>query len=371
MFDVLNMKINTYAQIPEQSLDSAIVADFDSANYYFALVEEASQYPGLTGIELIVFYLSQGLQFEKAAMETMFTQWKEKLFEFDKVEKKLYYLGKGSKYQKEAKEISFKSLEEKLDTLFAWREWDPIPFPPLADTLFDSANTYFGLVNSTHEDISIPELDKIVMKIHYLNSGFQYQKDATRIMFLNLEEKLDLLLERDFVGLPDTVSMSFDSANYYFDYPHSVPPVEGELEHIEYVLDTFAKALKFAKDAKWLMFDELEKKIDSLPETGVREMGEVETVPERFVLLQNYPNPFNPATNIQFMIPEPAQVKIEIFNVLGKKIVTLVDEKLGAGHKIVEWDGKDDQGIEVSTGIYFYRLKAGEFTQTRKMVLLK
>ena len=106
-----------------------------------------------------------------------------------------------------------------------------------------------------------------------------------------------------------------------------------------------------------------------LPETGVREVGETETAPEGFALLQNYPNPFNPITNIKFMLPEPAWVKVEIYNILGKKIVTLVDEKLSTGHKIVEWDGKDNQGNEVSTGIYFYRLRAGDFTQTRKMVL--
>lgn len=374
MFDTLNVKINAFAHIPEDSLDPDIVADFEIADSFFAEIDLIDQFPGLTElqkIELKIFYLSQGQQFVKNAMEEMFAQWKEKLFEFDKIEKKLYYLGKGSKYQKEAKEISFKSLEEKLDTLFAWREWDPIPFPALADTLFDSANINFGLVSSTHEDISIPELDKILMKIHYLNNGFEYQKDATRIMFMNLEDKLDSLLERPLLGLPDTVITSFDSANYYFEYTHSVPPVGGELDHVENVLDTFAKALKFAKDAKWLMFDELENKIDSLPETGVREVGEKETVPEKFVLLQNYPNPFNPTTNIEFVIPEPAQVKIEIFNILGEKIVTLVNEKLGAGHKVVEWDGKDDQGIDVSTGIYFYRLKAGDFTQTKKMVLLK
>ena len=79
----------------------------------------------------------------------------------------------------------------------------------------------------------------------------------------------------------------------------------------------------------------------------------------------------NPTTNIEFVIPEPARVKVEIYNILGEKIVTLVDEKLSAGYKIVEWDGKDNQGNEVSTGIYFYKLKAGDFTQTKKMVLLK
>ncbi len=378
MFDTLNVKINTFVQIPEESLDPDIVADFDSANHYFEHIDYVHQEPGLTELQKIewkIFYLSQGQQFVKDAKEKMFTQWKEKLFEFDKVEKKLYYLGKGSKYQKDAKWIVFQHLEEKLDTLFAWREWEPIAIPPLVEEHFDSANSYFNQINSTHLDPIIPELEKIGMKINLLKHGFQHQKDATWIMFLNLEDKLDSLLGKPLLGLPGAVDTSFDSANYYFHqvnlvYEDPVPP-EAELDKIEAMLDLFTRALKFAKDAKWLMFDELEEKIDSLPPTEVREIGETETLPERFVLLQNYPNPFNPTTEIEFVIPKSAQVKIEIFNILGEKIATLVDQKLGAGHKAVEWDGKDDQGREVSTGIYFYRLKAKDFTQTKKMVLLK
>jgi len=186
------------------------------------------------------------------------------------------------------------------------------------------------------------------MKIDLLKYAFRFGKDTTWIVFINLENELNSVLGRPLAGLPDTIITYFDSANYYFNCGQSTPPVGGELDHIENVLDTFAKALKFAKDAKWLMFDELEKKIDSLPETGVREVGETEIVHERFVLLQNYSNPFNPTTNIELMLPEPAQVKLEIFNVLGKKTATLVDEKLGVGHKVIKWDGKDDQGRKVS-----------------------
>ncbi len=378
MFDTLNVKVNAYAHVPQDSLDPDIVADFDSADYYFSQIELVGEIPGLTElqkIELKIFYLSRGQQFVKQAKEKMFAQWKETLFEFDKVEKKLYYLGKGAKYQKEAKEIVFKHLEEKLDTLFAWHGWTPIGFPPEAQEGFDSANAYFGQVNSTHLDPAVPELEKIGMKIDLLKHGFKCQKDASWLMFQNLEQKLDSLLGRPDLGLPDTVNLFFDSANYYFElvnllYEDPVPP-DAELPKIENMLDLFTRALKFAKDAKWLAFEELEGKIDSLPPTEVRETGEAETLPETFVLLQNYPNPFNPTTEIEFMIPEPAQVKLEIFNILGRKIVTLVDRKLGPGHKVADWNGEDDQGKEVSTGIYFYRLEAGDFTQTKKMVLLK
>jgi hypothetical protein len=380
MFDTLNVKINIYVQMPDEGLDPDIVADFDSATNYFALIDETEQIPELTElqkIELMIYYLSQGQQFVKHAKEKMFTQWKEKLFEFDKIEKKLYNINQGSQYAKDAKKLIFEHLEEKLDTLFERRGWEPIGFPALVTEHFGIANSYFELVNSLHLEYTpdTTEMKKIGLKIHYLKHALWHQRLATWLMFANLEEKLDSLLYKEYLGLPELVDLYFDSAGFYFDSVNVIygqfGGFAGELDKIEEMLDAFTVALKFAKDAKWLMFDELEDKIDSLPETGVREVGEKETLPEKFVLMQNYPNPFNPFTSIEFSIPAPAWVKVEIYNVLGKKIVTLVDEKLSAGYKIVEWDGKDDQGNDVSTGIYFYRLKAGEFTQTRKMVLLK
>jgi parallel beta-helix repeat protein len=100
-------------------------------------------------------------------------------------------------------------------------------------------------------------------------------------------------------------------------------------------------------------------------ETGCREK------PSAFSLYQNCPNPFNPTTNIEFDLPRSGPVRIEIFNILGQKIRTLVNEHMKAGHWLVDWDGKDDNGNDVSSGIYFYRLQAGEFTQTKKMILLR
>lgn len=103
----------------------------------------------------------------------------------------------------------------------------------------------------------------------------------------------------------------------------------------------------------------------------VREIDEGESPPSDFVLFQNYPNPFNPTTNIEFLLPHSGQVKIEIYNISGQKVRTLVDQFLKAGHKLVDWDGKDDNGNDVSSGIYFYRLQAGDFSETKKMVLLR
>jgi hypothetical protein len=94
-------------------------------------------------------------------------------------------------------------------------------------------------------------------------------------------------------------------------------------------------------------------------------------VPETYSLDQNYPNPFNASTQISFSLPEPAHVKLEIFNVSGQIITTLKDDELEAGTYNVFWNGKDKDGNEVAGGIYFYRLKTANFIETKKMLLLK
>ena len=106
---------------------------------------------------------------------------------------------------------------------------------------------------------------------------------------------------------------------------------------------------------------------------GALEVREVNTpsIPTVFSLSQNYPNPFNPKTLIRFTLPKDSWVKMEVYNILGQKVRTLVDEKLTAGVKEVEWDSKDVNGLEVASGIYFYRIKADDFSDIKKMVMLK
>ena len=93
--------------------------------------------------------------------------------------------------------------------------------------------------------------------------------------------------------------------------------------------------------------------------------------PDNCGLLQNYPNPFNPQTEIAYTLPEGSNVKLEIYNVLGQKVKVLVDEYQSAGTKKVIWDGRNENGEKVSSGIYFYRLDAGNYVQTKKMSLMK
>lgn len=90
-----------------------------------------------------------------------------------------------------------------------------------------------------------------------------------------------------------------------------------------------------------------------------------------FRLMQNYPNPFNPETRISYTLPHDALVKLAIYNIKGQKVKTLVHEFETAGHRSIRWEGTDEAGEKVASGIYFYRLKAGDFSQTCKMVLIK
>ena len=100
-------------------------------------------------------------------------------------------------------------------------------------------------------------------------------------------------------------------------------------------------------------------------------VNESDLVPETFALHANYPNPFNPTTTISYDLPKRSQVTLGIYDLLGKQIKTLVNQSQDAGNKIAMWDGTDDLGRPVSAGVYLYQIQAGEFTQTRKMLLLK
>jgi len=99
---------------------------------------------------------------------------------------------------------------------------------------------------------------------------------------------------------------------------------------------------------------------------------QIQTRPEAFALKDNYPNPFNPTTTIKYALPEAVDVKLEVFNVVGQVVRTLVDGHQNTGRYVVQWDASDDSGHSLSSGIYFYRLQAGdEFLEVKKMLLLK
>jgi hypothetical protein len=97
----------------------------------------------------------------------------------------------------------------------------------------------------------------------------------------------------------------------------------------------------------------------------------VNPLPTTYALDQNYPNPFNPITSIHFAVPKPGHVNLSVYNILGQLVKALVNRELTAGEYTVEWDGADEDSRPVASGIYFYRMTAGPFSECRKMILLK
>jgi len=98
---------------------------------------------------------------------------------------------------------------------------------------------------------------------------------------------------------------------------------------------------------------------------------EIPFLPTSFGLNQNHPNPFNPMTVISYQIPHPGVVTIRIYNVAGQMVRMLVDETKAAGYHSVIWNGRNDAGNDVSSGIYFYQMISGDYSASRKMILVK
>ena len=117
-----------------------------------------------------------------------------------------------------------------------------------------------------------------------------------------------------------------------------------------------------------------EGKVLTIWSTEVRTLRLTElsgNVPDEFILYTNYPNPFNPVTTLRYDLPEQSQVTLTVYNLMGRELFQLVNEKQNAGYKSIQWNATNMNGKPVSAGLYLYQIQAGGFVQTRKMVLLK
>jgi hypothetical protein len=101
-------------------------------------------------------------------------------------------------------------------------------------------------------------------------------------------------------------------------------------------------------------------------ETTIDLGSEEQVIPKKIIIHQNYPNPFNPSTSIEFSLPKPENVNIEVYNTLGQIVETLLNQHMKAGNHEVEFNAQN-----LSSGIYYYRFKAGEFQDVKKMVVIK
>ena len=99
--------------------------------------------------------------------------------------------------------------------------------------------------------------------------------------------------------------------------------------------------------------------------------SDVKVIPGEFALQQNFPNPFNPSTEIRYDLPEEGFVNLVVYNMVGQKVRTLRSETMQPGYHSMVWDGRNDVGSQVATGMYFYSIHTGSFQATKKMLFLK
>ena len=168
-------------------------------------------------------------------------------------------------------------------------------------------------------------------------------------------------------GVVDIEDLDAISANWGRIHPYPNPTLTPDeldslTEHYPN-MDAFKELYQGLKDKG----SESGDKIREILETVINS----NQTPDQFTLFQNYPNPFNPETEISYFLPQAVEMDLIIYNVLGEKVKTLVDRFETAGLKRVSWDGTDDRGKDVASGIYFYRIKAGEFSQLKKMLLMR
>jgi hypothetical protein len=133
------------------------------------------------------------------------------------------------------------------------------------------------------------------------------------------------------------------------------------------IMTPFGDELGFNEDDSSVYFTGQTFKVGSSEQSGSEEIS----IAEKYELQQNYPNPFNPETHISFAINEPGHVTLEIYNIIGRKVIALIDKELQAGSHTITWDGKSKAGNSVATGLYLYKLSFNGDVKTRKMVLLK
>lgn len=189
--------------------------------------------------------------------------------------------------------------------------------------------------------------------------GQKFESEPVVVIGINISENLELI--RNFIaafGIDFPVLMDSDQVviNDYIQRVSTSP------FPLDYIIDQQGKVVYHNTEYDPRRMAEIITNL--LNPVSVEE--DVSTTPFSFQLEQNYPNPFNPVTTISYLLPSRSEVLLIIYNLLGEEIVRLVDEIQPRGLHQITWDASS-----VSSGMYFYRIQAGDFVQTRKMILLK
>ncbi len=218
---------------------------------------------------------------------------------------------------------------------------------------------------------------------------FQYKQlsqpnDPATVGIQNEDGTIALLISYNQDFLQDTLRLRINPP-YLFYSPVRGNINPGEMQSIKLLFDSYflysglyRGALKFYSQDKNHTLNPVSIPAILNIDTTTSVQQEIEQIPYIFELNQNYPNPFNPTTTIpftvygsQFIVHSPVRTSLIIYNILGQKVKTLVDEERLPGNYQIVWDGKDEKRNEVSSGIYFYQLKAGNYKEIKKMSLLR
>jgi len=166
-------------------------------------------------------------------------------------------------------------------------------------------------------------------------------------------------------GLPPVDSFTF--------YPEVIPPNDTSILTIFTASSTppgiYEFTIKGTADLKYESTTSVILRVDE--QSDVEDWADNLNTPKSFALFQNQPNPFNPETEISYYLPKACQVRLTVYNLLGQKVRTLFDGYQEAGMHTLIWEGRDEDGVQASSGIYFYRLQADDFQKTKKMILMK
>ena len=153
-----------------------------------------------------------------------------------------------------------------------------------------------------------------------------------------------------------------------FSKEHLLPEGKNLLNFIEFdIVETDSTDIGYYYDIRYYDGSSVKREVTS----GNYVLHMTKPLPESYELKHNYPNPFNTCTTIRYALPKKSRVSIIIYDVLGRRVTTLVDNIEEPGYKSVVWDATNDIGQQMSAGVYIYLIKAGEFSRTRKMILLK
>ena len=192
--------------------------------------------------------------------------------------------------------------------------------------------------------------------------GQRFEADSVVILGINISENLDLV--KNFItafGITFPVLMDSDGfvVSDYNQFGGTSP------FPLDYIIDQQGKIAYY--DTEYNPRRMTEIITDLLHPVGVEKDESSTPAPLSYQLKQNYPNPFNPATTLEYTLLNPGEVvSLKIYNLLGQEVARLVSEVQQSGNHIVKWNAS-----HLPSGIYFYRLQAGDYVQTRKMVLLK